>query len=282
MQTNMYKDEDSQVKDDLFDHLECLSMAIKNNLSGKAMAFFEREFEFFHQVTNISGIIRPYPKGPERKKALLECISKVEVKPGCYLPSKPEALVIDIDRTVGVPLQSAAKAPFLARFKVASCGQEQLEKLALEELDVQEQYISSLGSANWEASIFKVGDDVRQDMLALQIMSLFKNIFRKVGLDLFLFPYRVVATGPGCGVIECVPDSKSRDQLGRETDISLNDYFLKTYGDESSQKFQDARANFVKSMAAYSVITYLLQIKDRHNGNIMIDQSGHIIHIGEL
>ena len=72
MQTNMFKDEESLIKDDLYDTLECLSLAIKNNLSGKAMAFYEREFAFFHQVTSISGEIRPYPKGPERKKALLE------------------------------------------------------------------------------------------------------------------------------------------------------------------------------------------------------------------
>ncbi|KAI1292021.1 Phosphatidylinositol 4-kinase alpha [Halotydeus destructor] len=275
MKTNMYSDEEGNEPDaDLYEPIEHIISCIFQSLSGPAKEFYEREFEFFGKVTAISGEIRKFPKGIERKNALLSEIKKVEVLPGCYLPSNAEAVVVGIDRDVGIPLQSAAKAPFLARFKVRRCGISEMEKLAM-----GQNTPMTMGPEEWLAAIFKVGDDVRQDMLALQIISLFKNVYSQVGLDLFLLPYRVIATSPGCGVIECVPNAKSRDQLGRETDTALNEYFLKTYGDESSKSFQKARRNFIKSMAAYSVVSYILQIKDRHNGNIMIDKDGHIIHI---
>lgn len=69
--------------------------------------------------------------------------------------------------------------------------------------------------------------------------------------------------------------------MGRAKINNLYSYFVDKYGSPDTTAFQKARLNFIQSMAAYSVACYILQIKDRHNGNIMIDGDGHIVHIGK-
>lgn len=251
--------------------------------------FYEKEFSFFNDITGISGKLRPYIKRskPEKKEKIEEELRKIKVEVGVYLPSNPDGVVVGIDRKSGKPLQSHAKAPYMATFRIqktrtrfdpggviSSFGQQTLTQDQQARLDLEQETYEV-----WQSAIFKVGDDCRQDMLALQMIAAFRSIFSSVGLDVWVFPYRVTSTAPGCGVIDVLPNSISRDMLGREAVNGLYDYFVSKYGGEDSIKFQEARTNFVKSMAAYSVISYLLQFKDRHNGNIMVDDAGHIIHI---
>ena len=51
-------------------------------------------------------------------------------------------------------------------------------------------------------TIFKHGDDLRQDQLVLQIIQLMDRLLRNENLDLKLTPYKVLATGSAHG--ECV------------------------------------------------------------------------------
>jgi phosphatidylinositol 4-kinase len=248
------------------------------NFLDRDRVFYEKEFAFFNEVTDISGKLKPYIKKskPEKKQKIEEELRKIKVEVGVYLPSNPDGEVIGIDRKSGKPLQSHAKAPYMATFRIRK---ERGEVEGIEEKHIDAQKDQKNTYEVWQSAIFKVGDDCRQDVLALQMIAAFRGIFNNVGLDVYVYPYRVTATAPGCGVIDVLPNSISRDMLGREAVNGLYEYFVSRYGGEDSVRFQEARNNFVKSMAAYSVISYLLQFKDRHNGNIMIDDAGHILHI---
>ncbi|KAK8186207.1 hypothetical protein BC567DRAFT_246025 [Phyllosticta citribraziliensis] len=279
MKANAYKDEDATIPDPVKPTLDKVMESLENSFSPKDREFYDREFSFFNEVTDISGKLKPFIKKskPEKKQKIEEELRKIKVEVGVYLPSNPDGVVIGIDRKSGKPLQSHAKAPYMATFRIRKDKDSNNESNDDRAEDVTEGKEDSYEV--WQSAIFKVGDDCRQDVLALQMIAAFRGIFNDVGLDVFVYPYRVTATAPGCGVIDVLPNSISRDLLGREAVNGLYDYFVSKYGGEDSIRFQEARNNFVKSMAAYSIISYLLQFKDRHNGNIMIDDSGHILHI---
>ena len=50
--------------------------------------------------------------------------------------------------------------------------------------------------------IYKVGDDLRQDQLTLQIMRIMEKRWERAGVDMCLSPYLCVSTGNESGFIE--------------------------------------------------------------------------------
>lgn len=129
--------------------------------------------------------------------------------------------------------------------------------------------------------IVKSGDDLRQEQVVSQLIFQMYFIVKKMQVGVWIRPYGIIATSADSGVIEAIPDTVSLDVLRRcvPSYTSLIDFYERFYGDRTSEAFREARENFVKSLAGYSIICYLLQIKDRHNGNILIDNRGHIMHI---
>lgn len=131
-------------------------------------------------------------------------------------------------------------------------------------------------------------DDVRQEELAYRLLKWFQRVFRRHKLKLWLQPFLIIATTHDGGCLEVVSNAISISDLKKSFEgswTSLRGYFetafrSSTYqGGRSSVDFQTAIQNFIWSMAAYSVICYVLAIRDRHNGNIMLDDQGHILHV---
>ncbi|KAJ4458762.1 putative Phosphatidylinositol 4-kinase [Paratrimastix pyriformis] len=134
---------------------------------------------------------------------------------------------------------------------------------------------------NLESFIVKESDDVRQDQLITQLLAVFLKLSVAEGVNIWLKPYTIVVTGPASGLVESIYDAVSLHTLKSKAPgfTTLSKYFGDTYGPSTSPCYQTAIRNFVQSMAGYSIATHLLQVKDRHNGNIMIDLEGHLVHI---
>lgn len=108
--------------------------------------------------------------------------------------------------------------------------------------------------------IVKGGDDLRQELLAMQIIIKFQEIFKESCLSLYLRPYEIVVTSANSGILEFVPNTISLDGLKKKyTGMSLLQIYTKIFDFD----FEEAQKNFIESMAAYSLVCYLLQIKDR-------------------
>ncbi|XP_044301387.1 phosphatidylinositol 4,5-bisphosphate 3-kinase catalytic subunit delta isoform [Varanus komodoensis] len=134
--------------------------------------------------------------------------------------------------------------------------------------------------------IFKNGDDLRQDMLTLQMIQLMDILWKKEGLDLRMTPYGCLSTGDKTGLIEVVmhSDTIANIQLNKSNmaataafnkDALLNWLKSKNPGDALERAIEE----FTLSCAGYCVATYVLGVGDRHSDNIMIRENGQLFHI---
>ncbi|KAL6451211.1 PIKALPHA Phosphatidylinositol 4-kinase PIK1alpha [Candida maltosa Xu316] len=148
---------------------------------------------------------------------------------------------------------------------------------------------------NWDlcSVIAKNGDDLPQEAFACQLITMISNIWKNNAVPVWTKRMKILITSANTGLVETIINAMSVHSIKKSlTELSIKsgentkgriftllDYYENVFGPPESSRFKIAQENFAKSLAAYSIICYVLQIKDRHNGNIMVDGDGHIIHI---
>ncbi|POR39376.1 Phosphatidylinositol 4-kinase PIK1 [Tolypocladium paradoxum] len=148
---------------------------------------------------------------------------------------------------------------------------------------------------NWDlvSVIVKTGADLRQEAFACQLIDVCHKIWVDAGVNVWVKLMRILVTGESSGLIETITNGVSLHSLKRSLTLAsvesgqnprqriatLRDHFLKAFGQPDSKPYRAGVDAFKRSLAAYSIISYILQLKDRHNGNVLIDSEGHIIHI---
>lgn len=128
----------------------------------------------------------------------------------------------------------------------------------------------------------KLGDDLRQDQLVLQLLVIMERVWRerlpaREHQMLRLAPYRVLAMTPYAGYVKFVPGA-----------VSLSKALYRSRGDlrswleaarPSNMTLAEVLDNLCGSVAAYCVATYCLGIGDRHLDNLQITPQGYFFHI---
>ena len=118
---------------------------------------------------------------------------------------------------------------------------------------------------NWKlvAAIVKCGDDLRQELMAYQLLAALQKIWEQERVPLWLKPYKILVTSAESGLIEPILNTVSLHQIKKHSKRSILEYFVKEFGPQNSEQFLTAQRNFVQSCAAYCIVSYLIQVKDR-------------------
>ncbi len=103
-------------------------------------------------------------------------------------------------------------------------------------------------------TIFKKGDDLRQDQLVTTFVSIIASLLASAGLDLSLCVYRVLATGQNEGLIEVVPEAHNVSSvLEKFGSISM---FL-MHNNRHQASHTDALDSYIRSCAGYSISCWI-------------------------
>lgn len=119
-------------------------------------------------------------------------------------------------------------------------------------------------------------DNVLKDNIVMSCINIIDTILkRELNIDFGIITYKVIPIGKE-GIIQMVNNSHTIYNIKEKLHFSIQNFIIEKNKNET---IDSLRTRFMKSCAAYCVITYLFGIGDRHYENIMITEKGHLFHI---
>lgn len=218
-----------------------------------------RQAELIAVLSRISGDIKEsretIPKKAERVKHFLADPKNemITIDPPLPLPLDPSVIITGVKPSDTMVFKSSL-CPIMITFKTLNSQPYQI--------------------------IFKTGDDLRQDQLVIQIITLMDQLLQKENLDLKLSPYKILATGATAGAVQFVPSMTLQGIVNKYRGNTVLAYLKNNNPDDKAPLGirKEVLDIFIKSCAGYCVITYLLGVGDRHLDNLLLAPDGHFFH----
>ena len=136
--------------------------------------------------------------------------------------------------------------------------------------------IPYIDDKNYKGGILLKNEDIRKDRIITSIIKLMNTILKSNGLDMNIITYDVLPMSTNSGLIEIIQNSTTIYDIRQKYNKSILNYILEK---NKESKISEIRNNFIRSLAGYCIITYLLGIGDRHFDNILIRDDGCLFHI---
>uniref|UniRef100_A0A672LGI3 phosphatidylinositol-4,5-bisphosphate 3-kinase n=1 Tax=Sinocyclocheilus grahami TaxID=75366 RepID=A0A672LGI3_SINGR len=231
-------------------------------------------------------VLKKQVEALSKLKAVNELIKFGTIKTKTKQAHLKEAMMTCLRQTGFIETLSDLHSPLNPNILLAGINVERCKYMNSKMKPLWIVYNNKLLEGDTVDIIFKNGDDLRQDMLTLQILRLMDLLWKEAKLDLRIVPYGCLATGDHSGLIEVV---SSADTIANIQKTSSNmaaaaafnkDALLNWLKDKNSGDALDkAIEEFTLSCAGYCVATYVLGIGDRHSDNIMVRSTGQLFHI---
>jgi len=221
---------------------------------GRHAEQLDEEYSVVQALLDVSNRLKEYPK-EGRSTGLQEMLSALKLRPSFTL------LLSSNVRCSGLRLQKR--------------GYMDSAKLPLTD--------DAVGD---DVCVFaKSGDDLRQDLLCLQMLKIMDCLWRKHSLNLELSVYGCVTTGQGCGFVEKAAAAHTLSRIetaaGGASKAFAEDVlysWLRGFNPGDTE-FAAARERFLRSTAGYCVMSWVLGLGDRHNDNLLLTEHGRFLHI---